>query len=69
MGGQHMVFSHTEIKLLNQPVDSDIVYQSLFDLIFCIHQKLKRRSVRINLKTRLVRVTIVAAETLKYNIF
>jgi hypothetical protein len=57
-------FTHTEIKLLDQPVDSDIVYQSLFDLIFRIHQKLnKRRSVRINVTMRLVRVTTVAAET------
>ena len=46
-------------------MDFDIVYQPLFDLIFCIHQKLnKSGSVRINLTMRRVRVTIVAAETL-----
>ena len=56
---------HTKIKLLDQQVDFDIVYQLLFDMIFCIHQKLNKRGrVRINLKMRRVRVTIVAAESL-----
>jgi hypothetical protein len=72
MGGQHMLwarrhskFTHTEIKLLDQPVDSDIIYQPLFDLIFRIHQKLNKRcSLCINLTMRHVRVTIVGAEIL-----
>ena len=31
--------THTEKQLLDQQVDFDIVYQRLFDLTFCIHQK------------------------------
>ena len=62
--------THTEKQLLDQQVDFDIVYQRLFDLTFCIHQKLnKNASVRINLAMRDVRVTTVAAETLKHYIF
>jgi len=50
---------------LDQQVDFDIVYQPLFELIFSINQKLnKNGSVRIHLKMRRVRVTIVATETL-----
>jgi hypothetical protein len=58
-------FTHTQITLLYQQVDFDIVYQPLLDLIFCINQKLNKRGrVRINLTARCVRVTIVAVETL-----